>query len=239
MFYKDLAEIAGQLNQNDLDIDGVLKALCMRKFANHMFFASFFLGIEQDGRLMVKGHFGAKPEEIGLAEGSVSIFDDHPAAESIRVDSIVCAQSPVVTTTTLRPSLIAWPVAGQNHTLGSLVTITDYQCSEADEYKEYLEALMSLVNGTLVRRLEVNGISNPAKSTKASIQPESLTERQEVILKLISEGRTNGDIAQILGYSESLIRQETIKIYAVLKCNGRQEAAMIYLEKFGAASNSR
>jgi DNA-binding CsgD family transcriptional regulator len=65
----------------------------------------------------------------------------------------------------------------------------------------------------------------------------ALTERQEVILKLISEGRTNGDIADILGYSESLIRQETIRIYAILKCNGRQEAGHIYLSRYALDSS--
>jgi DNA-binding CsgD family transcriptional regulator len=49
-----------------------------------------------------------------------------------------------------------------------------------------------------------------------------------LILKLIAEGRTNAAIADVLGYSESLIRQETIKIYAKLGCSGRNEAAQIY-----------
>ncbi|NCV95692.1 MAG: hypothetical protein EBW33_03005, partial [Actinobacteria bacterium] len=48
------------------------------------------------------------------------------------------------------------------------------------------------------------------------------------ILRMISEGRTNGDIADVLGYSESLIRQETIRIYAHLGCSGRSEATSIY-----------
>jgi DNA-binding NarL/FixJ family response regulator len=55
-----------------------------------------------------------------------------------------------------------------------------------------------------------------------------LSERQNLILKLIAEGRTNAAIADVLGYSESLIRQETIKIYAKLGCSGRNEAAQIY-----------
>lgn len=57
-----------------------------------------------------------------------------------------------------------------------------------------------------------------------------LTERQMLILKLISENRTNVMISERLGYSESTIRQETIKIYAKLGCNGREEAADIYRE---------
>jgi len=55
-----------------------------------------------------------------------------------------------------------------------------------------------------------------------------LNERHELILKLMSEGRTNSTIGELLGYSESTIRQETIKIYAYLQCTGREEASIIY-----------
>jgi DNA-binding CsgD family transcriptional regulator len=63
-----------------------------------------------------------------------------------------------------------------------------------------------------------------------STKREALTERQMLILKLISENRTNISISELLGYSESTIRQETIKIYAKLGCHGREEASRIYKE---------
>jgi len=58
-----------------------------------------------------------------------------------------------------------------------------------------------------------------------------LTERQSLILKMMSEGRTNSGIGELLGYSESTIRQETIRIFATLNCHGREEASEIYREK--------
>jgi DNA-binding NarL/FixJ family response regulator len=67
-----------------------------------------------------------------------------------------------------------------------------------------------------------------------------LTERQLVILQLISEDRTNTSISELLGYSESTIRQETIKIFAKLQCSGRHEAAQIYREQINpSADNSK
>jgi DNA-binding CsgD family transcriptional regulator len=50
-----------------------------------------------------------------------------------------------------------------------------------------------------------------------------LTERQELILRFIKEKKTNTQIADLLGYSESLIRQETVIIYKKLKVSGRAE----------------
>ena len=58
-----------------------------------------------------------------------------------------------------------------------------------------------------------------------------LSERQEVILRLISENQTNPVIGELLGYSESTIRQETIKIFAILGCTGRKEAKQIYRDQ--------
>ena len=78
-----------------------------------------------------------------------------------------------------------------------------------------------------------NAGSSPKPVTLRSVtsrpKPTALTQRQQLILKLISENRTNASIADMLGYSESLIRQETIRIYDFLDCSGRHEATQIYL----------
>jgi DNA-binding NarL/FixJ family response regulator len=45
---------------------------------------------------------------------------------------------------------------------------------------------------------------------------------------MMSEGRTNIAIGEMLKYSESTIRQETIKIFSKLGCDGRDEATELY-----------
>ena len=52
-----------------------------------------------------------------------------------------------------------------------------------------------------------------------------LSRRQNNILNLIREKLTNREIGDELGYSESTIRQETMRIYQVLHVNNRREAA--------------
>ena len=55
--------------------------------------------------------------------------------------------------------------------------------------------------------------------------PEStLTSRQLRILSLMAKGFTNGQIARMLAFSESTIRQDTMKIYRTLEVRGRAEA---------------
>ena len=51
-----------------------------------------------------------------------------------------------------------------------------------------------------------------------------LTERQRQVLKLMADGMTNGQIARVLRFSESTVRQETMAIYRIFGVRGRAEA---------------
>jgi len=53
------------------------------------------------------------------------------------------------------------------------------------------------------------------------LKDRPLTTRQRTILALIQEGLTNSQIAGEIGYSESLVRQESVLIYSKLGIRGR------------------
>jgi DNA-binding CsgD family transcriptional regulator len=74
---------------------------------------------------------------------------------------------------------------------------------------------------SLVRQNAVSEVSH--QGDKKNINGQSLTERQALILKKIQSGETNISVAESLGYSESLIRQETITIYRKLGISGRKD----------------
>ena len=50
-----------------------------------------------------------------------------------------------------------------------------------------------------------------------------MTLRQTRILELIKQGKTNAEIAVEIGFSDSLVKQETILIYKKLGVSGRKE----------------
>jgi len=50
-----------------------------------------------------------------------------------------------------------------------------------------------------------------------------LTQRQMLIKKLMENGYTNIAIANEIGYSESLVKQETMAVFSILKVSGRKE----------------
>lgn len=56
----------------------------------------------------------------------------------------------------------------------------------------------------------------------------SLSEREKEVLVLIAEGLTNQNIATRLKFSESTIKQDTIRIFKVLGVKSRDEAALAW-----------
>jgi DNA-binding CsgD family transcriptional regulator len=64
--------------------------------------------------------------------------------------------------------------------------------------------------------------AHPAAATTPSAK--DLTSRQLRVLGLMAKGMTNGQIARVLAFSESTIRQETMAIYRTLQVKGRAEA---------------
>jgi DNA-binding NarL/FixJ family response regulator len=97
--------------------------------------------------------------------------------------------------------------------------------SLAEAYFHCLSKLLSLYhyrsnseNRGTNHESEVNISSKPK-----SMYGKSLTERQSEILALIKSAMTNSMIAERIGYSESLVRRETITIHANLGIRGRKD----------------
>ena len=93
-----------------------------------------------------------------------------------------------------------------------------------EEHRRYFSTLKSMLSLYLHLVSEVGfPVSTRLNKTRVAALGEKLTERQSLILDLIKEGKTNIAIADRLGYSESLIRQETMVIYQKLGIDGRRE----------------
>jgi len=65
--------------------------------------------------------------------------------------------------------------------------------------------------------------SGRVSKIKESRMGAKLSEQQELILEMIKDGMTNSSIANRMGYSESLIRQESMAIYQKLGVDGRRD----------------
>ena len=90
---------------------------------------------------------------------------------------------------------------------------------QLEKHRDYFEVIKVVLTQFMSR----SRFESKTSSHLRSKGNQELTDRQKVILEMLKEGRTNGSIASVLGYSESLIRQETIIIYRKLGVSGRHE----------------
>ena len=111
-------------------------------------------------------------------------------------------------------SAVAIPV-GSNKGYSFLFRHDITQIDSALEHLRLLEALLNTYE-SLVQ-------TEAPTDSKKPILGQDLTNRQEEIFKFIKLGKTNLQIALVLGYSESLIRQETMTIYKKIGIGGRKE----------------
>ena len=102
-----------------------------------------------------------------------------------------------------------------------------YSLSFSDDLTElpginnYIESIQSLIK-VYESALEIRNLSN-GRTITGAIEHQPLTARQEQILEFLKEGKTNKSIAQAIGYSESLVRHETMIIYKKLRVDGRHQ----------------
>lgn len=91
----------------------------------------------------------------------------------------------------------------------------DFKLDQLAKFQTYFDCIRSVLSMYL--NLQVKKFVDEFELTN------QLTPRQVTILKLIHDGYNNRQIASELSYSISLIRQETMRIYAKLGVNGRNE----------------
>ena len=83
---------------------------------------------------------------------------------------------------------------------------------------ESISSLLKVYESSLEIKNSQGAISQFEESVN---QP--LSERQTTILEYLKNGMTNKAIADLIGYSESLVRHETMIIYKKLRVEGRHQ----------------
>lgn len=94
----------------------------------------------------------------------------------------------------------------------------------SDEVISMLSSLGGLFMENKGLSLRVSGSVAAAADSGEPISVQELSSRQVKIIHLIADGLTNAEIAKKVLLSESTVRQETIRIFRILKCHSRSEA---------------
>ena len=260
MRYQQLAEFFVHAKELKDDLDEVLKLLCLKTLNEYEIEGMIFLNLESKGVLKPRSAFGVDLQELNMLDHEFPLREESPCSDAIKDQKLVFVENlqsekTRFKETCLAPlpphinSVVAFPVNEGARAIGALLAISPSKKMKSPQLVDILQAIATTIGALLTEEsrrrhfpsthngeVQMNRKSEITEYSELSTPSNSeLTERQNLILQMIADGRTNADIADLLGYSESLIRQETIRIYSKLACSGRNEAAAIYRSTLAGA----
>lgn len=261
MLYRQLAEVSAYVTDSSHQLGEILQMICIKAMSSLRTDALLYAELDLSGTAIPQATFGIDLVDEAGNRPTFLISDRTPFTDAIRENKIIWINSlpqwpkqyskmNSVEIPSKFKTLISCPIDAGGLPVGCLSAFSQAKLEYEEESAQYLEAISiilahALHNQKMSHKPQPSSAPNHREATKGSdayaFDPaeynQPLTERQNLILKLIAEGRTNAAIADVLGYSESLIRQETIKIYAKLGCSGRNEAAQIFNKMHNRAAN--
>ena len=247
MVIEDISEFVEFLTIKDRTLDQILAQITLRVLSPLNACTTFICELNDENLIETLGVYGVGKGLKAQYPDLYSFNEKLPIPDAIRNRKVVWING-LPNWPDGYPSLKGRPPVGNSRTFicfpieksGTPVAAFGVFCiSEIEpdsEIEAFLKSIAHLLSLYLYRNKEKVFIKeyqfNQAGSSSAVAKKNhEITDRQLLILKMISEGRTNIAISELLGYSESTIRQETIRIFAKLGCSGREEASVIYREK--------
>ncbi len=217
------------LNNPSLTLQELLKFLTLKTFAEFHAHATYLMKLNSEAHLDTIDSFGLTPEQ-SAGWKSVPLSHDVPATDAVKEDRLVWVADKSDWEEHY-PHLMHYPGSENLKTLinaplyltGSPIGVIGIMCSEEHKPTSEEIAFVDIVAGLVSLHI------SKAQSKAMQLEERSayLTRRQINILEFISQQMTNMQIAKELGYSESTIRHETMRIYELLQASGRREAVVI------------
>ncbi len=245
MFLELVEDLSDYLGVNDHDLDDTLKYLTLFTFAPLGCVGTFLSAINIVGTAELIGRFGLRKNIFDLYPEEIPLNDNNPVAKAVKTRSLIWVDEVPTWNNPAEinnfddllkeiQSFIAWPVERNHSPIATLSIFCTSEVERTSEVQAYLKAVNSIFsvffNKSKNGAREIQQDRHLLNSARLVFEGRQLTERQSQILQLMAEGKTNLAISQILGFSESTIRQESIRIYEKLRCDGRKEAALIFNE---------
>ncbi len=230
MFLKQATDLANYLTGSKRSADEIAKHLVLKTFAEYAPKALLIAQITGDGFLDPIAGFGF--ERLTIASwGRFPLSMHIPITDAVRNDRCIVIEGtedfldgyPIlrqIENLSLDwEAVMAWPMLP----FGVGFAMLDRVPTLDEQFEHYLRLTGAVIALHLLRNESNPEIPEYQSVTAKKSVPTSLSNRQKVILEMLSKGATNSEIAIEIGYSESLVRQETIEIYRILGVSGRKE----------------
>ena len=242
-FVDAISEFVYFLSLHDHKVEEILANLVLRVLSPIECTGIFMSQVKPDGEVELVAKYGIHPNLFDTYPVGINLKEKWPVTDALRSRRTVWV-------TTLpewgeeyahlrskpypfdEKTFICWSIERFGTPVACLGIFCKPVVNPGIEVDAFLKAVGSIMSLYMFRvgpePYELRLAKNQSLISNGKLQGQPLSERQALILKLIADGKTNASISDLLGYSESTVRQETIKIYAKLGCSGRTEAAKIY-----------
>lgn len=232
MYSSDVERLARFLIGGNPQSADLCRFLVLDTFAKFKASAIVVLGISGDGHLRPESSFGL-PDAVLNSLGFVPLSAEIPIVAGFRSNQFawisreeskaIFPQLHEFDDENRMPENIAGLVLCPILPYGGFALALNSYPDLDQEIEMYFRAVGTLT-ALHFNRLQLEGSQNSTrKQSLGNNGKTELTERQKLIKKMMENGYTNSAIANEIGYSESLVRQETMAIFAILKIDGRKE----------------
>lgn len=203
--------------------------LVLETFAHTKTVAIYTAEITVDGYIAPIGTFGI-PTQVVAGWGNISLSVDAPFTEAVKTNKVILLKRDE--SLEKYPSLANYegiPQKWESYLVcpilpHGLIALTLDSTPKLDhQFDLFLRTVGAIVMHHFYNsqiRVEKNIHGNRTHSGK---KLGALSERQVTIMHLMENGLSNPAIATQIGYSESLVRQETMAIFSTLNVSGRKE----------------
>ena len=228
MQYQKILAFSDFLARQPKSYNEIAQFLVMNTFSEEKFLCIFIGELIETGVVCPLAGFGWSSQEYANFT-DIPIQERFPITDAIRSNTVLIAQNnseylaeyPLMTNFEFNgewKSGISIPV----YPIGGMAMFSSVQLELTESMKVFYTAIGSLL-GLYASRLPVALVEVAIDVKKKIDLPQvPLSDRQLVIAGMLERGFNNAQIGLELGYSESLIRQETVAIYRKLQVTGRK-----------------
>jgi DNA-binding CsgD family transcriptional regulator len=234
MHAQKISELSGFLSRSPRSYNEVAQFLTLRILDEYQPFCLYIAELIETGVLCPLGSFGYESKDIVNFQ-EVSLQEKTPMTLAVSSSQVVIvpnkeedlAKFTVLEVMESNPNwstLISVPA----YPNGGFTFLSSIPFKNGELDRLFLTAVGSLV-GLYGQSIPPALVDAARIATEQSnLEGFPLTQRQLVIAGMLERGFTNFEIAQEIGFSESLIRQESVAIYQKLNVSGRKAMQAIH-----------
>ncbi len=232
---QNVVEFVDFVKRENPDLNEMCQFAVIRTFGFIGATSMFGAVLEPDGFVRPLGQFGFS-QEVSESWKQSSINDLTPTTDALKTNNIVWVgeksewerEYPHLAKYGLdmtANAYVTWPITVR----GSYMSVLGLCLNRSLGPTPALISFMETIGGIIALQLsQSDKASTTSEEDRISALMNLFSRRQRDVMHLISEGLTNPQIATELGFSESTIRQESMRIYEILGASGRADAIRMY-----------